>query len=171
MRTVVADPAWEAGFWVATDAALYRTDDGGATFYVAGRQPLRGLRTMVHLEEVGHLLASSDQGVWESMDGGVAWSTADRQLTDPDVRALVFAESGPVLATPTGVWRMVTPRAVARPVRRQEILPLGETIGLAAHRDGMDLDLLSLSRVGIVSGLLPTLEARFDYGRSTTHTT
>ncbi|MFN7147307.1 MAG: hypothetical protein ACK4YP_26300, partial [Myxococcota bacterium] len=44
------------------------------------------------------------------------------------------------------------------------------TIGLAAHRDGMDLDLLSLSRVGIVSGLLPTLEARFDYGRSAART-
>lgn len=166
VRTVVADPAWDRGFWVATDAALYRTDDGGATFYVAGRQPLRGLRTMVHLEEVGHLLASSDQGVWESMDGGVAWSTADRQLSDPDVRALVFAESGPVLATPTGVWRMVAPREVTRSARRQEILPLGETIGIATHREGIDIDPLSLSRVGIVSGLLPTLEVRFDYGKN-----
>ncbi len=166
VRSVVADPSWESGFWVATPTTLYRTDDGGANFYVAGRQPLRGLRRLVHLDEPGHLLAVSDDGVWESMDGGVAWSTADRRLSEPDVRSLAFADNGPVIATPNGVWRMVTPREVSKPTRDRPALSLSETIGAATHRDGMEIDLLSLAELGIAARIAPQLELRFDWGAS-----
>jgi hypothetical protein len=164
-RVVVADSNWDTGFWVATAGALLRTDDGGASFYVAGRQPLRGLRDMVSLDEPGHLLAISDDGVWESMDGGVTWNTADRQLGDPDVRALAFADSGAVIATPRGVWRLVAPRSVVIPeLRRKEQLSLPETVQASIARHGMDLDLLSLSRLGVVSRLVPGVLLTFDYG-------
>lgn len=164
VRAIVPDPAWDDGFWVASSAALYRTDDGGATFYVSGRQPLRGLRTLLHLDEPGHLLATSDDGVWESVDGGVAWTTADRRLGEPDVRTLVLGEGGPVAATPNGIWRMVPPREISRPTHRVEVLPLEDAIGVATHRDGMDVDLLSLARIGLAARFVPTLEVRFDWG-------
>lgn len=164
VRAIVPDPTWDDGFWVASSAALYRTDDGGATFYAAGRQPLRGLRRLVHLDNPGHLLATSDDGMWESVDGGVAWTIADRLLSDPDVRALSLSESGPVIATATGVWRMVEPRETLRDLRPVKSLPLSETIGAATHRDGFDIDLLSLAKYGVGARFVPTLELRFDWG-------
>lgn len=164
VRAVVPDPAWEAGFWVATTGALLRTDDGGATFYAAGRQPLRGLRDMVHLDDPGHLLAISDDGVWESVDGGVIWTTADRQLGDPDVRAVAMSNAGLVIATPRGVWRLVAPREILRVTGvRKEVLPLGATIAASTMRSGLDLDLLGLARVGLLAKLAPSLTITFDY--------
>ncbi len=167
VRAVVPDPAWDTGFWVATEDALLRTDDGGATFYVAGRQPLHGLRDMAHLDEPGHLLAISDDGVWESVDGGVIWTTADRQLGDPDVRAVAFANTGLVIATPRGVWRLVAPRAIehARGELR-EALSLRDTIDASITRTGLNLDLVSLARIGVLATLAPKLEVTFDYDKS-----
>ncbi|MDP2311344.1 MAG: hypothetical protein Q8P41_00450 [Pseudomonadota bacterium] len=167
VRAVVQDPSWDAGFWVATSTALHRTDDGGATFYVAGRQPLRGLRDMIHLDEPGHLLAISDDGVWESMDGGVAWATADRQLSDPDVRAIAIAESGIVIATGRGIWRFVVPTTSERANRlREQTLTLPQTIQSSIARAGMDIDLLSLSRLGLLAAFAPQFELQFDWGDS-----
>jgi hypothetical protein len=165
VRAIVPDPQWEGGFWVASAQALLRTDDDGATFYQAGRQPLRGLREIVHLDEPGHLLAISEDGVWESMDGGVAWATADRRLAEPDVRALAFSDVGPVIATPGGVWRMVAPREVTRAPRQESTMALSDAIEVASRREGLDLDLLSLSRIGLAAKLAPVLELRFDYGQ------
>ena len=166
VRAIVPDPAWDQGFWVASRGALHRTDDGGATFYISGRQPLRGLRTLVHLDEPGHLLATSDDGVWESMDGGVMWFAADRRLSEPDVRSLSFSDNGPVIATPGGVWRMVPPRESTRAVRAQTTLSLSDTIAAASQRGGMDIDLLSLSRAGVAAKLMPVLELKFDWDSS-----
>lgn len=165
VRAVVADPAWEDGFWIATDAAMYRTDDAGASFYVAGRQPLRGLVDMVHLDEPGHLLAISTEGVWESMDGGVAWTTADRRLADPDVRTLAFADAGPVIATKSGVWLLTEPRdGVGRQIE-ENVPSLSSTIEAASRRPGLDIDLLSLSRIGIVARFTPQLDLNFDWSQ------
>ncbi|MDP2306695.1 MAG: hypothetical protein Q8P18_11790 [Pseudomonadota bacterium] len=167
VRAVVPDPAWDAGFWVATGGALLRTDDGGRTFYAAGRQPLRGLRDMVQLAEPGHLLAISDDGVWESMDGGVMWTTADRQLGDPDVRALAFSDSGVVIATPRGVWRLVAPREATRAVGvRPDTLSLADSIDASTTRAGLNLDLVSLARIGVLAAFAPKLEVTFDYDDS-----
>lgn len=167
VRVIVPDPSWDAGFWVATSGALLRTDDGGATFYVAGRQPLRGLRDMVQLDEAGHLFAISGDGVWESMDGGVIWTTADRQLGEPDVRAVALAESGLVIVTPRGVWRLVAPREPERAGGvRVETLSLAATIDASITRGGLNLDLVSLARVGVLAALAPRLEVTFDYDKT-----
>lgn len=165
VHAVVADPAWENGFWIATEGAMYRTDDAGASFYVAGRQPLRGLVDMVHLDEAGHLLAISSDGVWESMDGGVSWLTADRRLSDPDVRTLSFADSGPVIATATGVWILTEPRdGVGREIV-EKVPDLSVLVEAATHRAGLDIDLLSLSRTGVLARFAPQLELDFAWSR------
>jgi photosystem II stability/assembly factor-like uncharacterized protein len=167
VRAVVPDPSWDNGFWVATASALHRTDDGGATFYVAGRQPLRGLRDMLHMDETGHLLAISDDGVWESMDGGVAWTTADRQLGDPDVRGVAVTDTGVVIVTPRGLWRLVAPRIVTSKSHiHEKSLSLPDSIRASVSRDEMDIDLLSLSKLGILAAFAPQLDLKFDYGAS-----
>ncbi len=172
VRTIVPDPAWEGGFWAATPNGLYRTDDDGASFYVAGRQPLRGLRWIVHLGQVGHLLAISSDGVWESIDGGVDWRTADRQLDDPDVRTLAFADGLPVVATAGAVWKMRAPREVAvRAGAREKAASLAESVQAAIARPGLAIDLLSLSRRGAIAALAPQLELRFDWDSSAARST
>jgi photosystem II stability/assembly factor-like uncharacterized protein len=167
VRVVVPDPRWNGGFWAAAEGALYRTDDAGASFYIAGRQPLHGLRTMLYPGEPGHLLASSDDGVWESMDGGVSWNIADRQLTDPDVRGVAIADGRPVIATAHGVWRMITPEEdVGFGRTRKLALSLPATVAASIGRDGMNIDLLSLSRRGTVAALAPQLDLYFDWKRA-----
>lgn len=156
---VVPDPDWVGGFWIAGPTGLRRTDDRGASFYPSGRQPLAGLRRMVHGGRPGHLLAAStSDGVWESVDGGVKWRPLTRLLTDPDVRALVLVDGRPVIATRTGVWTLVLPEPLGdEPVPFDRVMSLGETVDVALRRGGLDeTDLLSVRRAA-ARPLLPTL--------------
>lgn len=162
--SVVPDPAWDGGLWVATEGTLLRSDDGGATFYIAARHPLPSLRRIVHLDHVGHLLAITGDGVWESVDGGVRWLPAIRLLREPDVYDVAFVDGLPVIAAASGVWEMVLPTPAApAPVRRVEVMPLGEAVARAQRRSGLDIDLLGLARRRIAAAVAPSLELSFDY--------
>ncbi len=162
--SVLPDPDYPDGYWVAAERGLFRTDDGGATFLQFANQPLRGLRRMVHLEEAGHLLAISADGVWESLDSGVKWTPASRLLSDPDVRSLDFAGVEPVIATAAGIWRMVKPERLSdmeTPIA--PTMSLSATVGSALSRPGMTGDLLSLARRSAFVPLVPELQVQFDY--------
>ncbi len=160
--STIPDPDMAGGYWVAAQRGLFRTDDGGLAFSQTVNQPLRGLRKMVHLDGAGHLLAISSDGVWESMDSGIRWTPASRLLSDPDVRALDFSAGEPVIATATGVWRMVQPehlpdtQAVMRPT-----MPMGVTVDTALSRAGMQGDLLSLARRTRALPFVPNLQLEF----------
>lgn len=162
--SVVPDPAWEGGLWVATSNALLRSDDDGRTFYLAGRHPLRGLRRVVALAEQGHLLAITSDGVWESVDGGVRWLPAIRLLREPDVWDVAFDAGLPVVATRAGVWRMVTPVSLDHtPGKRVVTMSLGDAVTRAEHRGGLDLDPLTLATVPLGTWLLPTFQVSWVY--------
>lgn len=172
VSSVVPDPDWPQGFWLAGDGGLRRTDDGGRSFYVAGTQPLAGLRQMVALPGKGHLLVVSGDGVWESTDGGVRWALASRLLTDPDVRAVDVKGPTPVIAARGGVWVMrpfEAPKAEARTLVAG--MGLGEAVELATRRRGIDRAPLLLSRAATVAKILPQPELYFtwdsDAGRAT----
>ncbi len=148
LSAVVADPDWVNGLWVARAEGLYRSDDGGSTFYMGGRQPLAALSRLVHLGEPGHLVAASrEDGVWESLDGGTLWQPVVRLLTEPRVYDLALIGRRPVIATASGVWELVAPTVLAeeQPVAGLPGLDLGETIAVALARAGLDLAPASLS--------------------------
>ena len=96
------------------------------------------------------------------MDSGIRWTPASRLLSDPDVRALDFSAGEPVIATATGVWRMVQPehlpdtQAVMRPT-----MPMGVTVDTALSRAGMQGDLLSLARRTRALPFVPNLQLEF----------
>jgi hypothetical protein len=172
VQSVVPDPDWDGGLWVATDRGLLRTDDDAKTFYSEGLLPAAELRRVVHAGGAGHVLAISGRdGVWESMDGGVRWAPAFRLLGDPDVRAIDFETGIPVIATATGVWRMVTPAGGAEPARAAKVLDMGVAIGMAQRRAGLDSDMLTLAHREIAALLAPKLQVNFDWTQSADRTT
>lgn len=162
---VVADPDWPGGLWLAGPSGLRRSDDRGASFFTAGRQPLASLRRMVHAGRPGHLVAASTvDGVWESADGGLRWRPLTRFLTEPDVRGLVMVDGRPVIATRGGVWWMVLPEGlVEAPSAVEHRLSLGDAVDLALRRGGLDETALVSTRRAAIRPLLPTLNLTADW--------
>lgn len=163
--SVIPDPNFEGGYWVAAERGVFRTDDGGVTFSRFANQPLRGLRRIVHLPEAGHLFAISSDGAWESLDAGVKWTPASRLLSDPDVRTLDFAGGEPVIATRSGIWRMVEPERLAdlsEPPR--PVMPMSLTVEAALSRSGMKADLLTLAKRTRLLPFIPNLTLQATYG-------
>lgn len=156
---VVPDPSWAGGFWLAGPNGLRRSDDGGRTFFSAGTQPMRGLRRILPLPGVGHLLAISSDGVWESTDGGVRWLFASRLLTEPDVRDVALLDDHAVVATADGVWQMVDAVSIpeaAAPDRRG--FDLSTAVELSLHRTGLSADTLGLVQKTAVLPFVPQLQ-------------
>lgn len=163
--SVIPDPNFEGGYWVAAERGVFRTDDGGVTFSRFANQPLRGLRRIVHLPEAGHLFAISGDGAWESLDAGVKWTPASRLLSDPDVRTLDFAAGEPIIATRSGIWRMVEPERLAdlsEPSR--PVMPMSLTVEAALSRSGMKADLLTLAKRTRLLPFIPNLTLQATYG-------
>lgn len=163
--SVIPDPDFTGGYWVAAERGIFRTDDNGVTFSRFANQPLRGLRRIVHLPEPGHLFAISADGAWESLDAGVKWTPASRLLSDPDVRTLDFAAGEPVIATRSGIWRMVEPEKLAdlsEPPR--PVMPMSLTVDAALSRSGMKADLLTLAKRTRILPFIPNLTLQATYG-------
>jgi hypothetical protein len=163
---VVADPDWQGGLWVATPGQLQRSDDDGRTFYVSARTPLRDVRRIVHLGGQGHLLALTADGPWESGDGGVRWVPLARLLTEPDVREVALDDGLPVIATRSGLFRLTQPTELAAAPRPIRLPPLAALIASSQGRNGLDTDLLSLSRRAIAATLAPNFLVTFDWDRA-----
>ena len=170
---LLPDPSWEGGLWVTTPTGLLRSDDGGTTFYTAGRQVLSGLRGLTALSGTGHVGAWGSDGVWESTDGGVTWRPVFKGLRDPDVRDLVVVGDQPLIAASRSVWRLTvglpdedapTAATVAKsavPLREQQML--GTLVDLSTRRAGLDLDILSPKMLA-VKRWLPTVTLTGQYG-------
>ncbi|MBM4392282.1 MAG: hypothetical protein FJ090_14270 [Deltaproteobacteria bacterium] len=147
---VLSDPGWEGGFWVTTGAGLLRSDDMGQSFLRMGRQSMLALRGLSALSGQGRVLAWGDDGVWESIDGGVTWHALAYGLRDPHVRAVVVVDGRPVVATSTGVWRLqpvrlgarITPEPVAPAVEASAEDQLATLVRVATTRRGLDLETL-----------------------------
>ena len=164
VRSVATDPSTPGSFWVATDSGILRTDDGGKRFVQAGRNPLVGTRRLRTLSRPGHLLASGEDGVWESVDGGVQWSPLSTGLPGPEVAGLAITQDGPVIATRNGAYQLLhrAPEAAktssaAATGTTEEVPPFSEVMDVALRRAGVRLDPLSVGRAIAASLLAPKL--------------
>jgi hypothetical protein len=163
IRAIAVDPAWEGGLWLAGPMGVLRSDDFGATVRVSGRNPLVGTRVLVSLPEPGRVLAAGDDGVWESIDGGVRWSPVVDGIPGPEQRALVVDAESVVLGGEYGVWRLG--RAVALEeipggaiVSSTVVLPpMGELVELSLRRSGVSYDPVIVQRALLASYLAPRL--------------
>jgi len=161
MDAILTDPAWVGGLWVATPDGLLRSDDAGQTFSPAGRNPLVGTRKLVQLSEGNHLLAAGEDGVWETLDGGVRWSALPGGLPGPLV-ADVVAGVQPAIATRTGVYILSRPVADIEPVvtLAEDVSGLSAEaiVGIMLRRTGMDVSPLAVQRKFARSALTPKLQ-------------
>lgn len=163
VTALLPDPAWPGGLWVGTPGGVLRTDDDGATFVRQGRQVLPRLRGLGVLPGQGHLLAWSDDGVWESLDGGVTWVSLYRGLSDPDIRDVVVVDALPVAAGSRSIWRFGFARAgldtSAAAVSHDQQVHLGDLVDTATRRTGLELDRLRPGAV-VARSWMPVVQVR-----------
>lgn len=161
MDAVLTDPSWVGGLWVATPEGLLRSDDAGQTFSPAGRNPLVGTKRVVQLPEDNHLLVAGEDGVWETIDGGVRWGALPRGMPGPFV-ADVVAGVQPAIATRTGVYILSRPVEEAAPepppAEGARGLTAETIVGMMLRRTGMDISPLAVQRKFARSALTPKLQ-------------
>jgi hypothetical protein len=166
VRALAVDPSWEGGLWLATPDAVLRSDDGGLTARQPALNPLAGTARLVVLPEPGHLLAAGDDGVWESIDGGVRWVPLVDGLGDPQVHSLRRGPRGLLLAGDRVVYRL-GPRTAddgAQAGTAPVGPPLGDVLTVALRRSGVAMEPLLITRTISRVGLIPVLRlgAAFD---------
>lgn len=88
---VQLDPFWEGGLWFATARNVYRSDDLGRYPREPVGAPIAGISSLALLGE-DHLLASSSDGVWESVSGGATWSPLNEGLAAAETRSIVLPQ-------------------------------------------------------------------------------
>jgi hypothetical protein len=97
-------------FVATADAAMFRSDDGGASWVMAGPTPeasrVRGLRAQAY----GVLTAGTDAGAFASVDSGSTWVPLAPQLHGFGVTDVVAPPppGGAYAATDRGVFRLGT---------------------------------------------------------------
>jgi hypothetical protein len=108
LPAIAIDPNWETGLWIATPTAVVRSDDRGRRFRQPLGAPLRGVRDLLHLDASRRLLAASEDGPWESLDGGTTWIPLARGLVSPDVTGIAGASTDSLyLASRDGLFKLV----------------------------------------------------------------
>ncbi|MFT5681795.1 MAG: hypothetical protein ACI8RZ_002713 [Myxococcota bacterium] len=162
---VLTDPSWVGGLWAATEEGLLRSDDAGQTFRPAGRNPLIGTTDITPLAGAGQLLASGDDGVWETVDSGVRWSALASGLPGPMI-ADTTGGAQPAIATRTGVYVLSRPLdAVAEEssLSGMQGLSAEVIVAMTLRRAGMDLSPLSVQRKFARAALTPHLKMKLEH--------
>ncbi|MFT4978898.1 MAG: hypothetical protein ACI8S6_004808 [Myxococcota bacterium] len=166
---VVLDRDWTGGLWAATaEQGILRSDDAGQTFRPVGRNPLLGTTALAPIYDApGHLLASGQDGVWESTDGGLRWQPLSDGLPGPDVVALlVEGAERPVIATPDGVFELKRPEPVTTEAvegGEQGGLPVEAAVKIALRRAGISQDPFEVQRRFTRALLTPRLRLQAEY--------
>lgn len=169
--SVLGDPTWEGGMWVATERGVLRSDNGGATFSSLSRQSLRGVTTLSALKGPAHVMAYGSDGVWETTDGAVTWHPISSGLRDPDVRAAVVVDGRPIIATSRAMWRLrptnfgvgglsSRPKAI---ITDSDQRMLGMLVITATEREGLDLERVQARKLA-AKGFFPTLTLQAKLG-------
>lgn len=166
--SVAVDVDWTGGLWVATlEKGILRSDDAGQSFRPAGRNPLVGTSVLVTLYDApGHLLAAGNDGVWETMDGGLTWLSISTGLPGPLINALhVEGAERPVVATSAGLYELRRPDQVESNVSGAVSggLSVQDAVGIALRRSGISQEPFSVQRRFARARLTPRLRVGMDY--------
>ena len=91
MKDFATDPTNPTRLYVLSKNALYRSEDGGASFSQSykGKEDVEIEGTAVDAK--GNAYVGTREGVLRSSDGGKTWSAFNDGLTNNDVRALYCA--------------------------------------------------------------------------------
>lgn len=174
VHAVLVDPRWETGLWVATDSAVFRSDDRGRTFRATLGAPLSGVRDLVLVEPGAQVFAATNDGPWASVDGGTLWIPMVRGLLDPRTYAVAAGPDLLLLASDEGVARLVprdpdAPDDVAPSFVPEPWIPMEELVRAATTRPGLsDVNLSGSMRRAATAMPQLRLEARFDPDRALT---
>lgn len=157
---VLPDPDWDTGLWLSTPDAVLRSDDRGRTVKHQLGAPLSGAVDLLHLGQ-GHVFAATDDGPWESRDGGTTWQPLSRGLTMPRSYDLAGAAGALLLSSSEGVFRL-EPRSMDELVPDPSgAVPMwadpDALVAVAVHRRGLDPGTKYVPRVA--STLLPQIVA------------
>jgi photosystem II stability/assembly factor-like uncharacterized protein len=166
VRALLAIPELSDGLLLTDNETFYRTDDGGQTVLIVGRQPLFDTTQLIAMGAPGHLMISGSDGVWESVDGGVRWRPVAAGLSDPQIFDLALIDGRLFAATLTGLLRLVEGRAETWSQEGLELawsglnqpvtVELRPLIFAATERQGLDPRIYS-QRLFRRTGLLPTV--------------
>ncbi len=108
LPAIAVDPNWDTGLWIATPGSVVRSDDRGRRFREPLQAPLRGVRDLLYLDGSRRLFTASEDGPWESLDGGTTWIPLARGLVNPDVTGVAGASIDSLyLASRDGLFKLV----------------------------------------------------------------
>lgn len=107
VRTMAIAPSQPAVVMAATDSGVFRSEDGGLTWTLAGLAGSEVFSVAMHPGDANTVLAGLQRSIVRSVDGGATWTPATVDPAVDRVFDLVFAPSDPTVAyaaTDNGVY-------------------------------------------------------------------
>lgn len=132
---IEADPDWAEGFWVSGEDRIFRSDDQGKTLRSSIGAPLRQVVDIERVAPGQLLIATRDDGPWESMDGGTRFMPISTGLQEADTRGLAVRGRTVYLASIEGALRLVPARSEA--VDARPYIALGDLLTASISREGL----------------------------------
>ncbi len=142
LYSVETDPDWPLGLWIATANNVRRSDDGGRTLALEVGEGIRSVRDVDRVGP-GHLLATGEFGVFESIDGGLTWDRFERGLTNVASSSISSAGDQVWLAGKEGPFLLMQVSTEELLADLRQDVPPWVPVGAIVTR--------SLSRPGLVS--------------------
>jgi hypothetical protein len=112
------------------------------------------------MERPGHLIASGNKGVWESLDGGVKWSAISEGLRTSKIHDLQPWRAGLVIASREGVHQLVpmeSNSATNKDTKGLQLPPLHQVMDRAMMEVDRQLMGLEIQQNWVRYTQLPTL--------------
>lgn len=162
-----------------SDEALFVSDDGGINYEVRGWLTFSG-QTLISVRfgvNADHLIAATEQDLWQSFDGGQTWRIIAygkvnwrlRQvLNDPDTGELIVLSQGELLRLTQRALASYNPRKVRALELQIEAEPtLTDTLRVALQvNNAWRADLNDIRQRARASQWMPLLQVEFWAGRA-----
>ena len=165
IAAVQPDPSATTSLWIALEEGIVRSDDRGVNFRATPGAQLAEVRDLLLLPG-NRLMATSNDGPWESRDGGTTWQPIPRGLSSPVVGGLSGTSASALyLASEDGIYKLVPldqmEESRSGVVTLPEWLSAGDLLTASLTRPGIDTP-KNQSRLRRLNAFLPQVRFRFD---------